>query len=374
MSRGAAHPGLRWAAALGALVAALSCIAIGGAWAYLGSALSLLAGFIVAAPGALPMAQLLDDLPARTVGTGDLGPLAKQIVPIWQRQIDSARTDSESNSAELLNAFASISTDLEKAAEKSKQAQTMTDAGAMSDLLSRTDSHLDALVEPIKRAMQAKADMFDEVAQIAGVISEMRKQANDVKTIARHTNLVALNAAIEARRAGAAGTSFAVVAQEVRKLSTQSSEAGDKLSERIDAIQRQVAELRRRTHCDEATDDELRSAARASARVVLTQVMKGMDEFSSSSRVLREASEQVRKEIDHIYVGFQHQDRLNQMLASITEDMQRFDAWLGGQNDPLAANFGMWLDRLEKSYTMEEQRATHYGGVAIKEQQGVDYF
>lgn len=365
------------ATAAALLLAALAAVAAGGVWGYAAVALALLAGLAWRRGGsaqhAQPQERLLsiEDLAIDPTATA---PLAKQIVPVWKRQIEAARTDSENNSAHLLSTFAAISENLERAVQRSSQTQTLSDAGAVGSMMDRANDHVDALLEPIKRAMQAKEAMLAEMAHIAAVVGEMRKQANDVKNLARHTNLVALNAAIEARRAGAAGESFAVVAQEVRKLSNQSAETGDKLAERIEAIQRQVAELRQRSDTDEATDEELRTAARDNARQVLANVLSGLDEFSASSRVLREAGDMVRNEIDQIYVGFQHQDRLNQMLGSITDDMQRFDAWLSGHSDPLAGNFGLWLDRLEQTYTMEEQRATHHGGVTIQESKGVEFF
>lgn len=300
--------------------------------------------------------------------------LARQVVPVWVNQVELARSQSEATAQELLQSFATIADDLDKAASHAPDVNAMMGIGAVDDVIDRADVHVQTLVEPIKRAMDAKEQVLQEVERIAVVVSEMRKQINDIGIVARHTNLVALNAAIEARRAGAAGESFAVVAQEVRKLSGQSAEIGVRLSERIDGIHKQVADLRRNSESDDITDKELREAARQSAREVLQQVMAGVGEISSSSNALREISTKVQSNLDQIYSGFQNQDRMSQMLTHICADMLRFKTWLGGEPDPAAQNFGLWLERLESTYTTEEQRATHYGGVAVTQSSGVDYF
>lgn len=300
--------------------------------------------------------------------------LARQVVPVWVNQVELARVQSESIAQELLQSFATIADDLDKAASHAPDINAMLGVGAVDDVIDRAEVHVQTLVEPIKRAMDAKEHVLQEVERIAVVVGEMRKQINDIGIVARHTNLVALNAAIEARRAGAAGESFAVVAQEVRKLSGQSAEIGMRLSERIDGIHKQVADLRRSSECDEVTDKELNEAARQSAREVLHQVMAGVGEISSSSVALRDISSKVQSNLDQIYSGFQNQDRTSQMLNHICADMERFKTWLGGEPDPAAQNFGLWLERLESTYTTEEQRATHYGGVAVTQSSGVDYF
>lgn len=300
--------------------------------------------------------------------------LARQVVPVWANQVELARAQSEESANGMLQSFAGIAGDLDKAASHVPDLSSMLGVGAVDDVIDKADHHVQTLVEPVKRAMQAKETMLQEMERIAAVVGEMRKQINDIGIVARHTNLVALNAAIEARRAGAAGESFAVVAQEVRKLSGQSGEIGLRLAERIDGIQRQVAELRRSADGDEMTDKELHNAARQSAREVLQQVMAGINEAGSSAHVLHDVSRKVQSSLDQIYAGFQHQDRMSQMLTHICADMQRFQGWLAGQPDPAAQNFGLWLARLEGTYTTEEQRAAHYGGVAVSSNSGVEYF
>ncbi len=71
---------------------------------------------------------------------------------------------------------------------------------------------------------------------------EVEKISGEITRIAKQTNLLALNASIEAARAGEHGRGFSVVAAEVQKLSVQSKEASDKITERVSTISGSVRE------------------------------------------------------------------------------------------------------------------------------------
>ncbi|WP_246938642.1 methyl-accepting chemotaxis protein [Bacillus pinisoli] len=79
--------------------------------------------------------------------------------------------------------------------------------------------------------------------EFAGYASKIEEMATSVSSIAGQTNLLALNAAIEAARAGEAGKGFAVVADEVRKLAEESTRATSEIFSMVDQIQTGLTDI-----------------------------------------------------------------------------------------------------------------------------------
>jgi methyl-accepting chemotaxis protein len=91
------------------------------------------------------------------------------------------------------------------------------------------------------QAMQAMELSTTTVSQLGESSRMIGDVVKDISTIAEQTNLLALNATIEAARAGEAGKGFAVVASEVKDLSQETARATEDISRRVEAIQNDTA-------------------------------------------------------------------------------------------------------------------------------------
>lgn len=113
----------------------------------------------------------------------------------------------------------------------------------MRDFAAQTATTLDKFIENTIEMSASSMELLLQVNAIHDEMPEIAKALKDIDDIADQTNLLALNAAIEAARAGEAGRGFAVVADEVRSLSNRSSGFSVAIQSHLKKIQDQVFDL-----------------------------------------------------------------------------------------------------------------------------------
>lgn len=369
-SRGASHALVRAAAA--AAVALIGC-ALATQGGFLAAAAALVAG---TACGLLAFGRA--GAPSATgshdAAAGRTDPLAQAVVPAWKKQLDLAREHSDRSMSGLLDNFSGLSANLDQAVNSLSHLTPDDSRDFVEKVIEDNRDHVAILSEPVREAIKTKRMLSEQMAEIADWTVELRKLVREVKTLARGTNLVAVNAAIEANRAGAAGRSFAAVADEIRQLANQSGETGDRIGEQVSRIEEAAAGIRARLGHDGDSDEADALAADHAAHRVVTHLLGSASRMADSSRHLRDASRKVQEEIDQLMIGLQHQDRLSQMITSVTSDMDRFEDWLGQGQESDPAMAAEWLDRLSRTYTTDEQRDHHHGTTAISKSGGIDFF
>ncbi|MFT3858500.1 MAG: methyl-accepting chemotaxis protein [Aquabacterium sp.] len=301
-------------------------------------------------------------------------PLVTEVLPVWRRHIDNARQHSEESVSGILASFGAISERLDMAVQMTQGHQAGLSAQGTDELVRRNQDAIDTMLLPLKQAMASRDEVYGKLDHITEAMGDLRQICLQIKQLARRTNMVALNASVEASRAGESGSGFAVVAQEVRQLATQSGDAANQMMSRTNAIDLELQELRIRAAAHDGSDEALRDLAQRSARHVISGLLDSLGELNRSSRELQDAGTAVHDEVERVLMNFQSQDRLSQMLSCVMDDMNRLVDWLKQGGDLSASQAGEWLARLDASYTMEEQRAQHHGNTSIQRETAIEFF
>ncbi|MDR2503744.1 MAG: methyl-accepting chemotaxis protein, partial [Deltaproteobacteria bacterium] len=197
-------------------------------------------------------------------------------------------------------------------AEESRS-KAQTGAQQLSDAVSNIE-HVKSVTLSLRDAMNLMDERTANINKVMGVISEVADQ----------TNLLALNAAIEAARAGEAGRGFAVVADEVRKLAEKTMQATSEVHQVVGDIQETASSNKQAV--SEAADIIVRSAEQASmAGETMSQIVTDMDATAVQFSSIGKSTE------DQLAGSAQTNDSLeliSSVAAETADQMQHFTAAL----------------------------------------------
>jgi len=196
-----------------------------------------------------------------------------------------------------------------------EMSQTITDIAKNASVASETSSDAMKIAEEGKQvadgAVSTVNNVYNSTLELAGMVEKLNQRVNEIggivtviKDIADQTNLLALNAAIEAARAGEQGRGFAVVADEVRKLAEKTIKATVEISEKINAVQQE-------------SQQTMKSMDIASSQV--TRATEYIKEVGGSLKRIVEYVEKVRDQIMQIATAVDEQSATSEEVARNVE-------------------------------------------------------
>ena len=251
------------------------------------------------------------------------GHLALQDVELeWASERDGATADSVSV---MVDATVAVAKSAEQAASAAEEARRRAAEGA---------SVVDDSVAAIGRVSTLAAALKSNMADLGRQAESIGEVMTVISDIADQTNLLALNAAIEAARAGEAGRGFAVVADEVRKLAEKTMTATAEVGKVIQAIQSGTFEnIRHMDQAASAVDDA--TALAGQSRAALGQIVTLSGDASAQVVSIAKASDEQVAASERIQAAI---ERIRDLSGRTTDGMVRSAATieaLGGEIEEL---------------------------------------
>jgi methyl-accepting chemotaxis protein len=301
-------------------------------------------------------------------------------LPIFAKQIENARQQSEDAILALSTRFRGIVSSLDNAMAASEKGSG--DGGR--DLRSAMEDgkqQLLKVIEALVAVRDSRAALIEDIRSLNVYTVELADMAKEVELIAFKTNMLALNAAIEAAHAsGEVGRGFAVVASEVRALSIASRETGKTIGTKIGLINDALKHIVGANETAVAREAMAVKDSEGRIGTVLANFGGMTERLLQSAEKFRREGEVIKDEVMESMVQLQFQDRVGQILNHVVrslEDLDRSAGANGGAGHAAGAADAAknYLDGMAQSYTTEEQRRIHDGAAAVAVvPQAVEFF
>ena len=269
---------------------------------------------------------------ATTSGQVDMA--ANELQSAARQAMDSAQSAAQSASGiaasveQLSVSITQVADNANQAAGIANDAKSVTADGR--SVVHRTMNELERVAEDVGASASLIESLGERSKQISNVVGVIRE-------IAEQTNLLALNAAIEAARAGEQGRGFAVVADEVRKLAERTSMSTQEISRTVGAILEETARAVERMQAVSANmsgsvtlareaGDALQSVDRGAQATV--DVVHGI---ADSTREQSAASQEIARLVEQIAQAAEGSNHRAQANSERAQNLQRLAAELQAQ-------------------------------------------
>ena len=226
-------------------------------------------------------------------------------------QKEQSRSDAVTNATVELHKISSrVQESALSATERARQTEEHANQGIMT--VQRNIEEMEQTALQVNRAAA-------EISELAQAADQIHNIIDTIKTIAGQTNLLALNAAIEAARAGEAGRGFAVVADEVRKLAEKTNSSAAEVSDIIALLTGKVAQVTEAMSVVVEKVHANQQVAGETANVI--QAMVGqVTQTAEASHNISDASKQ---QLDNLAIL---SDTLDNLFATLRESSTKVEA------------------------------------------------
>lgn len=272
------------------------------------------------------IAQYNLDTPDMSTYSGDFNVLSesvnstKNILAQIVMQLQRSSVNVESGSRQLADAASNLSDG------------TVTQAASIQNLAAEIDTITESITNTSTNGIEVNEKLInldteiktsnEQMSELLAVVDKVEQMSEDIQkivgtidSIAFQTNILALNASVEAARAGSKGKGFAVVAEEVRNLASKCADASKKTSELIDNC---IEGITRAKDCADTTFNSLTVIVNNSS-----DISSKFEDITEEAKNQAEHAKVIRSEIGNISDVVQSNTATTQQTAAASEELSQ---------------------------------------------------
>ncbi len=291
-------------------------------------------------------------------------------VAILKGQMDGISAITEDASMELMKALYEIESSIQDSIDNVElgQKDALSCKEKSADEFELAAQRLSNIKEMIRTQREQQIADTEAIQGVMREVENLKELTELVKNIASQTNLLALNAAIEAARAGEYGRGFAVVAEQVRILSSQSSDAAEKIETGIksalDAAHLQGEKMLNSTRANDTCE-------------LLTGFSESLENITAHYRVLEDlnpkmlacfsqSATEVAFKVSGAIAKIQFQDIIRQRTEHVKLEQDAIVSLFGqfssyiNNREHFDESFNLSTKEMFEKYVMEDQRKIHF--------------
>lgn len=188
-----------------------------------------------------------------------------------------------------------------------------------------TDDVLQFFVQHVVNISRDSMQMVSRIDDMTAQMDKIEDLLEDVKQIADQTNLLALNAAIEAARAGEAGRGFAVVADEVRKLSQNSARFNEEIRAVVSNARNNIDDAKENIASMASKDMSLAIQSKSRVDEMMEQIRELNDEITTNLGEVSGLSSNIQSDVGNAVRSLQFEDIVTQLVGYSRKNMEHMN-------------------------------------------------